>query len=104
MGATFTSSPTNIQFLDNIAYQAVWSAGSTPVGVLSVEVSIDYDPQQNNAGNWDTLVLPVTAAVSGNSGTLSIALQQLSHPWVRLKYTRTSGSGTMNAFLSAKEI
>lgn len=104
MGASITSSPSNIQFLDNVCYQANWSGGSSPVGTLSVEISVDYDPEQNNSGTWNAVTLPVTPAVSGNSGSYAIDLNQLSAPWVRLKYTRTSGSGTMSAFMSAKAV
>lgn len=104
MAADVTSLITNIQFLDNIYYQAIWSAGSTPVGVITVEVSASYDPTTNTAGTWDALTLPVTANVSGNSGSISLDLNQLSMPWIRLKYTRTSGSGTLNVYMSAKEV
>ncbi len=104
MAASIISSPSSIQFLDNVCYQAVWSAGATPVGVLSVQVSVDYEPEKNISGNWDTVILPITPAVSGNSGTYTIDLTQLAAPWCRLVYTRTSGTGTLNAFMSAKEV
>lgn len=105
MGASVTSSPTQIQFLDNVCYQVIWSAGSTPVGTLSVEVSVNYDPQVNpDTSTWTALTLPVTPSVSGNSGSFILDLNQLSMPWVRLKYVRSSGSGTLNAYISAKEV
>lgn len=107
MSGDLTSPVTNIQFLDNIAVQAVW-AGTSPVGTLSVEVSIDYaeDNQGNvtNAGNWVAIDLDPVPAVSGNSGSDFIDINQLSAPWMRVKYTSDSGVGALDVYVSAKMI
>lgn len=115
--ATLTSDVTNIQFLDNIAYQFNWSG--SPVGALSVEVSIDYaqddmsPPNVTNTGNWTPLTLTywdgsafVTAfSIPTSVGSpVCVDLALLSAPWIRVKYTKSSGTGTLNAYVSAKEI
>lgn len=102
MATSITSLPTAIQFLDNVYYQIIWS-GTSPVGVMEVQVSNSYD-ERLGTGSWDTVVLPVSPSVAANTGSISIDLNQLGAPWVRILYTRTSGVGTMSAYISAKEV
>lgn len=106
MGGNITSAVTNIEMLDNIGVQVIWSAGSTPVGVISVEVSMDYDQDTLgnvvNAGNWIALTLDPAANVSGNTGQIYVDLNQLSAPWIRVKYTRTSGTATLSGYICGK--
>lgn len=88
-----------------ISYDISWT-GSTPVGVMSVEVSNTYsqngDGTVRNAGNWTTLTLSATPTVSGNTGNGGIDVDATGFYAIRLKYTRTSGTGTMNATINAK--
>lgn len=101
--AAITSSVTSIQFLDNIGVQVNWT-GTAPVGTIAVQVSADYAADEfgnvTNAGNWFTL--PVSPAVSGGTGSVYVDLNQMSAPWLRVVYTKTSGTGTLNAFITAK--
>lgn len=97
---------TCIQWLDNIGYQ-INMVGSTMTGVFDVEVSADYqqDDQGNvmNAGNWVALPLSPTATVTGGAPTnIYIDVTQISAPYIRLVYTSTSGTGTVAAFITAK--
>lgn len=111
MGATITSSPINIQLMDDVGLQAVVTAGTSPVGVLSVQVSADHlEDNSGNvlvAGNWSTVQSPpgtdLTLAVAAN-GAYYFDLSLLSAPFCRLVYTRTSGTGTLNAFMVAKSL
>lgn len=109
MTGNLTSSVTAIEFLDNIGYQ--FNFTGSPVGTFSIQVSMDYDQDNNGnvitAGSW--VSIPVT--LSGTSYTLIptslgspiyIDLNQLSAPWIRAIYTFTSGSGTLNAFICGK--
>lgn len=104
-GASITSSITNIQFLDNVGVQLNWS-GSTPIGTIVVQVSADHaqDAEGNVtvAGNW--ISLPVSISVSGNTGSGYFDLNQLSSPWIRVVYTKTSGTGTLNGYVTGKEV
>lgn len=105
--SSITSSVTNIEFLDNIGYQINVASG-TPTGVIKVQISIDYAQDINgnvtNAGNWVDLT-PVSQTISaGSPSPIYFDMTQLSAPWIRLVYTRTSGSGTINAFITAKMI
>ena len=100
-----TSSPTNIQFLDNVGYEFDWT-GSTPIGVITIEVSYSYAQDINgnvtNTGTWTSLGLSI--AVSGNTGSAVVDLNQLSAPYVRAVYTKTSGTGTLTGYCGGKAI
>lgn len=102
--ATLTSLVTNIQRLDDVGYQANFTG--SPVGVFTVQFSADYvqDFMGNvtNTGNWITAPLGSPSAASGSAGSVYIDLAGLSAPWIRLVYTKTSGTGTLNAFITGK--
>lgn len=95
MSGSLTSSVTNINFLDNIGIQLIFTG--SPTGTFSVEVS-------NDNTSWTALSLSPAPAASGSAGNQYIDLNQLSAAWIRTKYTRTSGSGSLTAYLSAKEV
>ena len=105
MSDDITSDVTVIQNITRIGYQVVWSAGSTPVGTVTVEVSNDYsqngDGSERNAGSW-TAVAGISASVSGNSGNGYIDIADISAYAIRLVYTRASGSGTLDVTICAK--
>lgn len=105
MAASITSKPTIIQKLSMIGYDISWT-GTTPVGVMSVQVSNTYaenvDGSVKTAGNWTTLTLSTTPTVSGNTGNGFIDVDATGAYAMRLVYTRTSGTGTMNATITAK--
>lgn len=104
MAGDVTSSPTNVQWLDNVSIQLNFSG--TPTGTFSVQGSLDYKAYpltgvQESAGNWITIT---TASASGAAGNVLFDLNQLSFPWVRVIYTRSGGSGTLDGFISAKAV
>ncbi len=117
--ATLTSTVTNIQFLDDVGIQFNFSG--SPVGELSIEVSADYaqdgmsPPNVTDPGHWVPLTLTywdaggsafVTAfsIPTGVGSPVYVDLALLSAPWIRAKYTKASGTGTLNVFLTAKSL
>lgn len=106
MSASITSGATNIQFLDNVGAQLHFTG--TPTGTFSVEVSMDHEQDSQGAvsvaGNWVALPLSPSPVASGAADDIYIDMNQLSAPWIRLKYTRTSGTGTLAAYICAKEV
>lgn len=113
--SSITSSVTNIEFLDNIAIQLNFTGA--PVGVFQVQVSADYNQDNNGnvltAGNW--VAIPVAYYTSGSFTTstdiptsagspIYLDLNQLAAPWVRVVYTTTSGTGTLNGYIAAKAV
>jgi len=109
LGATFNTNPTLIRYLDNISYQ-INATTSDAVGVFSVQVSLDYkiDELTNvvvNPGNWIDLTLaggvPTLASANDN---IIINLNQLPFNAVRLRYVRSSGTGTASIYIMARQL
>ncbi len=105
MSGDITSKVTVIQNTTLISYEIAWN-GTSPVGVISVEVSNDYSQNQDgtvkNAGKWTELPLSVTPTVSGNIDNGFIDITEIAAYAIRVKYTRTSGTGSLQATLVAK--
>lgn len=102
--ATVTSAVTNIQTLDNIGIQANITTGS-PTGTFAVQCSADYQQVGTvvtNAGNWITITSQ--AITSGSPAQTYFDLNQLSSLWIRLLYTKGSGTGNFDAFVVGKMI
>lgn len=91
MSASITSSATNINEVVSYAVQAVFTG--SPVGSLSLEGS--------NDNTTYTVISSSTAAVSA-AGSYLVNVELPAYSYVRLVYTRTSGTGTLNATINAK--
>lgn len=104
--ATVTSAVTNIQFHDNIGIELVWTG--TPTGSFAVQVSANYDQDQNgnvlNSGNWVSVTLSPTVSAAGSADSAYIDLNQLSAPWIRVVYTKSGGTGTLNGWITGKTV
>lgn len=86
------------------AIQAVWTG--SPVGDFTVETSCDAGPINPATGqptitNW-TLYTGSTLAAGGSTGSFVWRIRGAPDRWARLKYTRTSGSGTVDARVNEK--
>lgn len=91
MGASFSGTSQECKEASRISAQAIWSAGTSPVGFFIVEVS-------NNNSDWATIN---SQAISGNTGSL-IYNDTCGYAYIRGSYTRTSGTGTMTVILNGK--
>lgn len=112
MAANITSLPTVMQSISGVSYSITW-AGTSPVGTIAVQVSNTYALSANgtvaNAGNdWNALVVVVNGAfvssiaLSGNTGTISVDINETKFYAIRVVYTATSGTGTMQATINGK--
>lgn len=108
MAGDVTSPATIIQRLPGISYSVVWTG--TPVGTFAVQVSNDFSLDSTgtvlNAGHWTSLptsaftgTYPVPSG-SASAGFLDVVGTEAYA--VRLKYTRTSGTGTLTVIPCAK--
>jgi hypothetical protein len=94
MSANITGDSTNILYTDRVAYQLSWTG--TPTGTFTVEgsndelvwVNLPLDPAVTAAGSADDAVIEVETALK----------------FIRLLYTRSSGSGTLQVHITAKSI
>jgi hypothetical protein len=111
MTGNITSAVTILQSIVGCSYSLSWS-GTSPVGTASVQVSNDYSLNPNgtvdNTGTWTTIELNVagtpatTIAISGNTGTAFIDIDTIMAYAIRLQFTYTSGTGTLNALINGK--
>ena len=105
--ASITSPVVAIQYMDNIGIQLDFTG--TPTGAFEIQGSADYqqDAEGNvqNPGFWIPIgPLSSPATVTGVDGQIFIDINQISAPWIRVVYNKTSGSGTLNAYITGKEI
>lgn len=103
--ATIISKVTVIQNLSMASYDISWT-GTAPVGTLTVQVSNTFtqnaDGSVRTAGNWTTLTLSTPTTVSGATGNGFIDIDANAGYAIRLVYTRTSGTGVLNATINGK--
>lgn len=108
MAATFTSPVTMVQNMDNCSYQINFTT-SDAVGSFAIQASDDYKKEQpgdqvQNAGNWVTLDIGGTPTAASANDTILIDLNQLPFMAIRFVYTRVSGTGSLDAFISSKTV
>lgn len=95
-----TGNPALINQAHGISWTMRWTG--TPVGVFSVEVSNEYDPNTNpTPADWTQYTLTIPAGVNpagaypaAGSG---IDLAPTSFKWARLCYTNTSSTGALTS-------
>lgn len=103
--ASFVSKVVDLGNVNLGSIQAVW-AGVAPVGVLKIQLSNDIisntaDPNVAVV-NWDDFS-GSSFNVSGNAGTHIFNISNMGYKWLRLFYTRTGGTGSMDANMTAKD-
>ena len=103
--ASITSKVTNIQFLDSIGVQINFSGA--PVGSFAVQISADYEQDDlgsvKNPGNWIPLAL-TPAPITALGSPIFIDITLTAAPWIRVVYTKSSGTGSLNVFVTAKQV
>jgi len=99
MSNDLVSEPTNVQYLDRLAIQLIWT--DSPVGDFAVETSLNYNPLLN-AGDWTAYSFSPSPAATGAADSIFIDLTVTSAPYLRVSYTATSGAGTLQAYISGK--
>lgn len=106
MAASITSSVTDVRYLDNLLYQVIWTG--TPTGTFDLQCSLDYQVGSGstvlNSGTWSSIPLSSVVNPSGSASNTIIYIIEMPAPFLRLVYTRTSGTGTLTAYISGKAI
>ncbi len=86
----------DVSIYDNIGLEVTWSG--TPTGVFQVMVS-------NHGVSFYALTFdPVLGQPGGSAGGYAVDLNQLPFKYVMLKYTNSSGSGSLTVYGQAKEL
>lgn len=106
MSSNITSKVVPIILQDNIAIQLVWTG--TPTGAFNFQVSSNYEQDMFgnvlSAGDWVTLPLSPAITASGSADVALVDLNQLGAAYVRVQYAASSGTGVLNATLTAKGV
>lgn len=98
---TTTSNLTEVSNLDKASIHIVWS-GTSPIGTIIVEST--NDSASNPQAVWREVNFGSAIEITGNSGDHDIVFNELPFNAIRIKYVPTSGSGTINAALSASVV
>jgi hypothetical protein len=108
MGGDITSTGINLINIYAYSVQVNWTGGSAPVGIFKLQGS--NDPGDNGSGqgvsqptNW-TDITDSPQAITGTPGSVLFDVVACSYRWVRLVYTRTSGSAIANAIINVKGV
>lgn len=96
MSADITSGSLDVSWFTRVSVQVLWSAGSSPVGNVYVQGSNDDSNFENITG--------ANFALSGNSGSQLIELDDCAFAYVRVFYDRTSGDGTMDKIVLCAKV
>lgn len=102
MTANVTSVVSSVENLDSFTYLFDWSAGTSPVGTITLEVRHKIPSRGTDAqfSAWQALDFGETISISGASGAHSLSVQNKGFSEARLNYVRSSGSGTLNVSIS----
>lgn len=106
MASGITSSAVEIKSQDNVGVQLHWTG--TPTGAFDIQISSNHrqDAEGNIQvpGNWISLVLNPTITASGSADDAYVDLNQMSALYMRIVYARSSGTGTLDAYVVAKGV
>lgn len=104
MTTTITSEETSVKNLDNASIRLSWDIAGTPVGEVIVQALQEKDDKPVTDADWFTLDFGSTIAIDNTQTDHQLILTQLPFDKIRLRYTPTSGSGTLNAKITAKQV
>lgn len=93
LSVDITSDTLEVKEVNKVSVQWIWT-GSSPVGTGHIQVS-------NNGTDWKTLSTNDTS-VSGNTGNDMVNLPDIAYAYLRLLYAHTSGTGSLDAYVSGK--
>lgn len=96
MSTSLESEPTSVINLDKASIVLSWTG--SPVGTFSLEARNGVDEA------WYALDFGATIEPGGSAGNHRLLLTETPFTDVRLIYAATSGSGTLNAVITAKQV
>jgi hypothetical protein len=101
MGADITPTyPFGAHRCKNIGAQFVWTG--TPTGTLFAEASNDANPERQT-GTWEDISsLASLPSIAGSAGHNGVSYINFPYKWLRFRYVRTSGTGTLTVTVVGK--
>ena len=104
MSGSITSEETDVKNLDVASIRVTWDIAGTPDGTLAIEALQEKDNTPISPSDWFTVNLDATIVIDTSETEHQILFEQLPFDKIRLVYTPSSGSGTMNAKITAKQV
>lgn len=95
LSGNITSSQTSVINMDKASIVLAWS-GTSPIGAVELQARNGEDDA------FRALDLGAVVSISGDSGNHRILLNELPFTDIRLVYTATSGTGSVDAIITAK--
>lgn len=96
MAASLTGADTDITGIDNVVIYLTYTG--TPTGTFDIQTSPD------KGATWFSLTLSGSPAAAGSGDSIEISLNQLGDNRIRAVYTRSSGTGTINGWITGKAV
>lgn len=105
ISANKTSERTMIESMDKAGILIEWSAGTSPVGTITVETSNSTDDEfTKSAESWREIDFGATINISGASGTHQVVFTELPFRALRVKYNYTSGTATLTTTIHSNTV
>jgi hypothetical protein len=118
LAASVTGPASDISYVDNISVQIIVGAGATGDFAVQFANTVDNTAvgtgtnwyRQPASSDWVTIaaydgtntVIPVS--LSGSAVNILLNYPLIAHSFMRVIYTRVSGSGTANVWINGKAI
>jgi hypothetical protein len=105
MSGSLISDPIELIYLDNVSLLLVWTG--TPTGTFKIEVANEFPADMANPSYTPTWVdLPLTPAIiaTGAGDSAFIDFTQIPSAFMRVKYNRSGGSGSLNGSVTSKKV
>src|SRR4051812_28064818 len=94
LAATGSSNTIKIKYANLAGIQLNWTG--TPTGTINLQGSLDDS-------TYVTMTLSAAIAPAGSADTGLIDILDTAMPYLKILYTRTSGTGSMNIYLNYKQ-
>jgi len=104
MSGDITSLETSVKNLDVGTIRLTWDIGGTPVGEIKVQGLQEREGKPVVDSDWFDVSFGSTLTIDNTETEHQLIFTQLPFDKIRLKYTSTSGTGTLNAKVSAKQV
>lgn len=101
--ATVNSDEIDVSGSDKVAIEASWTG--SPNGAFTVQGAVRLTTTGASAGagtNFQNITLSSSPTATGSPGSHLINLADMGFSKIRLQYVNTSGSGTLNAWITVK--
>jgi len=99
---SFQSPHTNITNLDKASIHVTWTG--SPIGELRIQAAQKKAGEIVKASDWFDLDFGATIAINALDTNHQIILNELPFTTIRLSYISTSGTGTISATITAKQV